>query len=442
MQLITILLVAVSIIALLSGVAVLVGSTKGSRLQPFAFFLTTVGVFGWSLSMAIFLPLGQDNFELAQFSIYGIYLSTLLMDLFFLIYVGHKIKWAKLPIIFASLASLFFAIALVYNPNLLYEEIVLSDAGNSPVIKLDWYYFSFAAFTMLEGCTVAALVFYRLKHTSNKLMKRGWTLFLITLSGAWLTAGVFDLILPPFRYDLIWIGPLFISVDFVVHYYSILKYRLLDLASSWLKALSYIIIISLTAIIYLTVFYIVFMALFRGSLPSTPVIALTSIMILVVLLLFPALTEISNYVRSLAAVHEIDMVYLVKKLVALSKSYINYFELSDFLAEHLHFQYIGILYSGKLYGSGNRNTKLSAEELKKIEKLKNKDKDIWLPFDDALKTELKSLGVEAIAELRNARSEVVGHILLGRPLGGINLNSRDLSELETALTLTAAAISK
>ena len=223
MQLITILLVAVSIIALLSGIAVLIGSTKGFRLQPLAFFLTTVGVFGWSLSMAIFLPLGPDNPEAARLSIFGIYLSTLLMDLFFLIYVGHKIKWAKFPIFFATLASIFFAVALVYNPNFLYEEIILAESGNTPVIKLDWYYFSFAIFTMLEGFTVAALVFYRLKHTSNKLVKRGWMLFLITLSGAWMTAGVFDLILPPLRYDLIWIGPLFISVDFVVHYYSILK---------------------------------------------------------------------------------------------------------------------------------------------------------------------------------------------------------------------------
>ncbi len=440
MQLITILLVAVSIIALLSGIAVLIGSTKGFRLQPLAFFLTTVGVFGWSLSMAIFLPLGPDNPEAARLSIFGIYLSTLLMDLFFLIYVGHKIKWAKFPIFFATLASIFFAVALVYNPNFLYEEIILAESGNTPVIKLDWYYFSFAIFTMLEGFTVAALVFYRLKHTSNKLVKRGWMLFLITLSGAWMTAGVFDLILPPLRYDLIWIGPLFISVDFVVHYYSILKYRLLDLSSSWLKALSYIIIISLAAIIYLTVFYIIFMALFRGSLPSTSVIILTSIMILVVLLLFPALNEISNYARSLAAVHEVDMVYLVKKLVILSRSYINYYELSEFLAEHLHFQYIGLLLDDKLYNSNGKNVKLPLSEIKKIEKLKNKDKDIWLPFEDDLKSSLKSLGVEAIAELRNARGEVVGRILLGRPLGGINLNSRDLNELETALTLTAAAI--
>lgn len=440
MQLITILLIAVSIIALLSGIAVLIGSTKGSRLQPLAFFLTTVGVFGWSLSMAIFLPLGSDNFEAARLSIFGIYLSTLLMDLFFLIYVGHKIKWAKFPIFFAALASIFFGVALVYNPNFLYEEIILAESGNAPVLKLDWYYFSFAIFTMLEGFTVAALVFYRLKHTSNKLVKRGWMLFLITLSGAWMTAGVFDLILPPFRYDLIWIGPLFISVDFVVHYYSILKYRLLDLSSSWLKALSYIIIISLAAIIYLTVFYIIFMALFRGSLPSTPVIVLTSIMILVVLLLFPALNEISNYARSLAAIHEVDMVYLVKKLVILSRSYINYYELSEFLAEHLHFQYVGLLLDNKLYNSNGKSVKLPLSEIKKIEKLKNKDKDIWLPFEDDLKSSLKSLGVEAIAELRNARGEVVGRILLGRPLGGINLNSRDLNELETALTLTAAAI--
>ena len=356
-----------------------------------------------------------------------------------LIYTGWKIKWSLIPIIISTLASIFLGGALIYNPHFLYDSFTLSASGNAVAIRLDWYYIAYIALMVFEGVNVILLVLSRIKHTTNRSFKRGWGSFLICLAIGWAAAGIFDLYLPLFRYDLIWIGPLFIAIDFVIHYYAIIKYRLLDLASSWLKLLSHIIVMSLAAVIYLTLFFIIFMALFKIPNPSTPVIALTIIMIVIVLALMPALNEISNYFRSLSSIKDIDLVYFVKKIEQMSKSYINYHELAGFLSDHLHFQYVGLVIDKKLYGS--KQARISTTEVAHISNYRTPIKGVWLALDDATRDSLKKSGIEAVAILRNAEGVVVGKIMFGRPIGNVSFRNRDISSLETALVLVAAAIS-
>ena len=439
MQLIAILLITVSVLALLSGFAVLLGSSKGSRAHAFSFFITTIGVFGWAFSMAIFLTLKENAGSFATIPIFGIYLFTLIMDLFVLVYTGWKIKWSLTPIIISAVASIFLGGALIYNPHLLYDNFTLDASGNTVAIKLDWYYIAYIALTVFEGINVILLVLSRIRHTTNRGFKRGWKSFLVCLVIGWAAAGIFDLYLPLFRYDLIWIGPLFIAIDFVIHYYAIIKYRLLDLASSWLKLLSHIIVMSLAAVIYLTLFFIIFMALFKVPSPSTPVIALTVIMIAIVLALMPALNEISSYFRSLSSIKDIDLVYFVKKIEQMSKNYINYHELAGFLSDHLHFQYVGLVIDKKLYGS--KQARISATEVTHISNYHTPIKGIWLALDDATRDSLKKCGIEAVAILRNAEGVVVGKVMFGRPIGNVSFRNRDITSLETALVLVAAAIS-
>ena len=440
MQLIAILLITVSILALLSGFAVFLGSSKNSRAQALTFLITTIGVFGWSLSMAIFLTLDKSAIDFAPIPIFGIYLFTLIMDLFVLIYTGWKIKWSIFPIIISTIASIFLGAVLIYNPHLLYDNIILSNsAGDSVGIRLDWYYISYIVLMVFEGINVIALILFRIKHTTNRGFKRAWKSFLICLAIGWTAAGIFDLYLPLFRYDLIWIGPLFIAIDFVIHYYAIIKYRLLDLASSWLKILSHIIVMSLAAVVYLTLFFVIFMALFKVPSPSSSVIILNVVMIIVVLLLFPVLNEISSYFRSLSSIKDIDLVYFVKKIQQMSKSYLDYHELANFLSDHLHFQYVGLVIDKKLYGS--KPSRITAAEITHISNYRTPIKGVWLALDDATRDELKKCGIEAIAILRNAEGVVVGKIMFGRPIGNISFRNRDIPALETALTLTAAAIS-
>ena len=196
---------------------------------------------------------------------------------------------------------------------------------------------------------------------------------------------------------------------------------------------------SLAAIIYLTLFFVIFIALFKVPSPSSAVIILNVVMILIVLLMFPALNELSNYFRSLSSMKEIDLVYFIKKIRQMSRNYINYRELADFLSDHLHFQYVGLIIDKKLYGS--KQTKLSNAEITHIANFRTPMKGVWLAVDDATSAELKKNGIEAIAILRDGTGDVVGKILLGRPMGNISFRNRDVSAIETALTLTASAIS-
>ena len=54
----------------------------------------------------------------------------------------------------------------------------------------------------------------------------------------------------------------------------------------------------------MVVFYLIFMALFRGSKPSIEVIVLNFIMVLIFLLLMPALNQIILNVRTLISGHK------------------------------------------------------------------------------------------------------------------------------------------
>ena len=221
------------------------------------------------------------------------------------------------------------------------------------------------------------------------------------------------------------------SVAWIFHYYAILRYRLLDLSSPWLKGFSKVIVMSLAAIAYLVIFFVIFAALFKVPAPSVQVIILNVLMIIAVMLLFPALNELSTYVGSLSSMDEVDVSYIVKKLTKLVGYDVNLTELASFLSDHLHFQYVGFVMDGDLCGSGKK--KIAPEVIEKIAKLKKSDGGIWLAPDAELAEVLKKLDIVAIAELRDSKGRIVGQVLLGKPNGHINFEDRDLVPIEMVI---------
>ena len=110
---------------------------------------------------------------------------------------------------------------------------------------------------------------------------------------------IFNLILPLFNnWQLIWIGPLALAVTILAVYYTILRYRMLNLNSIWLRVFSYVVVVASIAIVYMIIFSVVFAALFRGSTPSTEVIVLNFIMIIIFISLMPAMNGLMNSIRS------------------------------------------------------------------------------------------------------------------------------------------------
>ncbi len=441
MQLIFILLIAVSILTLLSGIAVLSGARKGERFQAFLFFFITIFAVCWALSIGIFLSLPEGvSGETAKFSAFSIYLPALFMSWGLAVYPIYKYKVGKIVMLFYALFCAVLFILPLADQTFLYSNITINETtGNVVHLQHNLYNYAYMAY-FITTCLVYMIgLLYNARHTKSEQIKKANIMVLVGFTITGIIALIFDVILSFLgKYDTIWAGPLAMCFAWVFHYYAILRYRLLDLSGHWLKNLSHVIIMSLAAIIYLTIFFIVFIALFKIPSPSLSVIILNIIMIVIVLLLFPTLNEVSSYIRSISSVHDIDMVYLVKKLELISKEYINYHELAGFLADHMHFQYIGLLIDNKLYSS--HASRLTSNELNKLGTLKAKDHDIWISPSEEMRTILKKHGIESVAELRDPRGKSVGKILIGRPIGNISFASRNIHSIETALVLVAHII--
>ena len=429
MQLINILLIAVSILTLLSGISVLLGARKNERAEAVLFFLATFFALGWAVFVGVFLRLDENvSLDTARTIIYIYYICAPLMCWGLMSYACYRYKFGKISMGVFGAICLTLIYLILTKGELLYENIVLSEVtGNTVNLQNNWFNVVYGAYHFATVLMYMVGLIVAMTHTKNENIKKANLMVLIGFGVTGALALLFNFILPVMgKYDTIWIGPLAMSLAWVFHYYAILRYRLLDLAGGWLKVLSYIIIMTLAAIVYLSIFFVIFISLFKVSSPSMNVIVLNIIMITVVILL-------------LVDVHSVDLVYIVKKLNALSKEYINYPELAEFLAQHLHFQYIGLIVNNKLYSS--KAVKVSNAEVDKINKLKAGKHGVWVEMNKDVKELVRNTGAEGVAVLKDSHGEEVGKILIGRPLGGINFNSRDLGEIETALTLLAVAIS-
>lgn len=301
MQLIVILLVIVSILTLLSGVAIFLGSSKRDRARSAWFLVATVFATIWSLSIGMFLVAEPDWLPVISWHVNWTFISAIFIDIALLGYISWQEKYGKIATITFFVLGLILATVLVYDPSLLYTSVTLARTGNSLVTNIGPFYIIYIAFfCLLVPAVMMTLLRQILRSRSSK--KRGSDLTLLigfAISGT--MSLIFNLILPLWRWDLIWLGPIAISTTIIAFYYMVLRYRVLNLSSRWLKLLSYVVIIASIAVVYMVIFAIVFAALFRGSTPSTEVIVLNFLMILIFLLLMPAMNELMTFIRSLIA---------------------------------------------------------------------------------------------------------------------------------------------
>ncbi len=333
--------------------------------------------------------------------------------------------------------GLILAGFIIYNPNLLYTEIVFANSGNSLVTNVGPFYFVYVAFFC---CLVPAILISLLKKVwkGSSFRSHGGDLVLLigfAISGT--MSLIFNLILPFWTWNYIWLGPLAISTTIIAFYYTILRYRSLNLSSRWLKILSYIVIVASCAVIYIVIFYIIFAAMFRGSSPSPEVIILNFVMIAIVLALIPATNELNMFIRSLISNQQVDMLYIIKKLSRVVPEGVDIKELAAFLAEHMHFEYIGILIGDTVYGSDGR--KIPASSINLVSKLGNPENGIWQEFNEE-DVVWRELDFSAVAALRNASGKTFGQVLVGKPLGKVSFSRRDLVQVETIINLAAVII--
>ncbi|MBQ3310105.1 hypothetical protein IJG73_01540 [Candidatus Saccharibacteria bacterium] len=439
MQLITLLLFTVSILTLLSGFSQWIGSRKTDRAHAGMFFLTTICSSLWAVAVAVFLSLKPEQEGIAPLVIYGIYIPSVFMDVFLIAYLNWNNNIGKfLTTIFVAIA-LFITGALLYDHTILYSEIEIAASGNSIKIVNDWYYWVYLAYFVIASFVIAGSLIYQIAKIRAKNQKMGRIILLVGFAFTGVASLIFDILLPfGIRYDLIWVGPLTISATIIAFYYAALRYRIIQLSSAWLKVMSYVVIMTSAAIIYMLLFFVVFTALFKVPNPSTEVFVLNFIMIAIVLLLLPVINELSAFIRSLIQTNQVDVAYVVKKMNKMANSNVNLNELAEFLADHLHFAYIGFIINGKVYGSAT--LPITPEELKQVELLKAPEKGMWLSFNEPVSRAFSRLDINAMAELQNAKGKPFGQLLVGKPQGKMGFDRRDLIQLEMIINLVAAMI--
>ena len=116
----------------------------------------------------------------------------------------------------------------------------------------------------------------------------------------------------------------------------------------------------------------------------------------------------------------------------------NLFELSAFLCDHLHFQYIGFVLNDSVCGS--KNLRISPDTISRISHLKKSNGGIWLEPNEELSEILQKLDITAVAELRNSKGVVMGQMLFGKSNGHMNFEDRDLVPVEIITQIPPAVI--
>lgn len=306
MQLIAILLITVSILTLFSGIAAFFGAAKGDRPRSAWFFFATAFAMIWMISIAAFLIATPEWPVHIRLLVNLTYISAIFIDIALLGYINWRKKAGKIITLFFLVAGIIFTAFFIKDPGLLYQDVVLASTGNSLVTNIGPFYFTYIAFFCVLVPTVLITLFRQILRSRSNRVKNGDLVLLIgfTISGT--TSLIFNLILPFWTWNLVWLGPLAISTTIIAFYYTILRYHAINLKSRWLKTLSYIVLITSVAVLYMMVFYVVFLAMFRGATPSLEVIILNFIMVLFFLLLMPAMSELVMFVRSLITGEEIS----------------------------------------------------------------------------------------------------------------------------------------
>ena len=441
MYFIYVLVIAVAILTILAALALVFGSSKSERSHSLWFLAAAVGEVIWAVSIAVFLSLGNGDFDksVAPWLVKGIYIGAIIMDTSILGYVSWKYKLGKILTSMFLIVGIGLASILIYDPSILYSEIVLDNGATALSIDMSrGFYYAYEVYFCLLIPTFCGFLIYKIGHTTSKKAKKGYLFFLIGLAVAGLLSGIFDLLMPPFRYDLIWIGPLAIGLIILGFYFSILKFKMVNLNSAWLKILSSVVLVSSAFIIYFLIFHLIFSALFKVPSPSFQVVLLNFIMIAVVLALVPAFSEIANLIKSLIMTKQIDLPYIVRKLSVTNHKKSNLKDISGFLAEHMHFSYVAFLVNGKLITADD--CKISPEMMTKISKLPAPTHGAWLNLNGFSDEALKSADITRIAILTGASGEMIGQMIFGKPTSKTALEHKDLVEIQTIVSLMGIII--
>ncbi len=300
MQLIVILLATVSILTFLSGAIVFFGSSKSDRIRSMWYFIAAIFATLWMASIAVFLIASPNFAGNIIWHVNWTFISAIFLDAAFLGYGAWQKKYGKVITFIFLVFGVAISSLILINPRLLYSEVILANTGNSVTMNIGPLYFAYIAFFGMIVPVIVGTFFNQFIKSRSKRKRFGDIITMASFGISSTVVLIFNLILPLFgNWKLIWLGPIALAITILGVYYTILRYKMLNLSSIWLRIFSFIVVIASIAIVYMVIFSIIFAALFRGSTPSIEVIILNFIMILIFIGLMPAMNGFMTFIRSL-----------------------------------------------------------------------------------------------------------------------------------------------
>lgn len=314
--------------------------------------------------------------------------------------------------------------------------------------KESWPYLSISCVTVSAVCSLIYIIVANKSVAKNRRTRaaKGWRM-LRNLSVVFALSQLLNFyILPKWffaegwttLYYISWgLGFMILTLYIIAYYALILKYRLVNVRNGVLKLWTYVVCLSVAAAAYMLIFYVISKYLFHVE-AGPDLLAVNLVMVIIVALLFPVALEAIRTINSLIRVQKVDMTFVLRKLNRLAAQNVKMGKLAEFLADYLHFKYIGIIIDGKLYETAKSGLKHG--DIEKIMMVNMPEKGLWLKPEGEVRELFSEHEIKAAAELLNAKGRSFGRILIGQPLGKVDFEKRDLAELELVLNLVASII--
>lgn len=436
MQLIRILLISAAILILLTGLSVFFGSPKQGKGNGARFLLATLGAAFWTVAITIFLKIPEGQPEFAKWVVVSIIAGVTLCDVGILAYLGWSQKGGKITTVLFAVAGAVIVGLLVRDPSLFYTHIDFSQEYTHLYLNRGWYYFTLIAYFFLISIAFSGFLQKRIKSTNNKNVKTGLQVFLVGLSIGGICSLVFNLILITSQPQLTWIGPMSISIAILAFYYSVVKFRVLSLSTSWMKVMSYVIFAASAVILYFLVFYAVFNALFKIPNPSAAILILNITMAVALLAAMPAISELVTFVRATIFMDHIELSYIMKKLENINKNSFDPKDIAKFLADSMHYSYVILELNDRLYASDT--TRLSVTESEQLVRAKRPEGSIWIMPSDLPEELAQQREISRIAILTSKTGKEIGRVIFGKKITRMELSRKDLVKYEAVIGMLSA----
>lgn len=300
MQLITVLLIMVGLLAALSGAIIFFGSTKANRGRSAWYFLAAIFAAIWTISISNLMSCKSNVDGMAAFHANWTFVSAIMLEATFLGFAAWSVKFGKPTTIIFFIVGLVLSSIILIHPELMYSNIIFTNSGNGPEFVIGPLFFTYAIYLGVIVPTISLILFQQFRHARSKRTRISNLISLVSYAVSSLVVTITDFVMILLG-DMSagWLGPLAVAMVILMIYYTILRYRMINLSLRWLQFFSYIVIVVSIAIVYMIIFSIVFAALFRGSTPSMEVIVLNFIMILIFIALIPAMNGLITFIRRL-----------------------------------------------------------------------------------------------------------------------------------------------